>query len=319
ITARWLYITQKWAINAQSGMVHFGNGPNGRLENAYDRLKDRIHPLTHRSALYKRCPGTFSGSCELHTSYHSWFKHPDATRRLTSVLENAHARSTRRWGSPAYIRSLYLEINRGQAVRTLLRWLSDYNLPEERVPLTLVPKPPPTAFDALRKQLNGMVDELQGLEPRKATAIFKQSIVHGQTLLRQGSKPATDGLPSVGEDNAPQPRWQSRDTDLALSVLRDWPNTTSDHRCATIRASYYADIARCVVMLFRLLLKLSPQKNTVLLLLSSRPVRKTQRCACYPVRRERLMKLTWTEAQNPSTLGPGSLCVSKEELPDSRE
>ncbi|GAA48388.1 hypothetical protein CLF_101544 [Clonorchis sinensis] len=43
LTARWLYITRKWAVHAQSGMVHFGNVTDNRLENANGRLKDRVH------------------------------------------------------------------------------------------------------------------------------------------------------------------------------------------------------------------------------------------------------------------------------------
>ncbi|GAA57311.1 hypothetical protein CLF_112516 [Clonorchis sinensis] len=121
------------------------------------------------------------------------------------------------------------------------RWLSDYNLPEKGVPLTLVPRPPPTAFDALRKQMNRVVDKLQGLEPRKATASFKQLTAHGQILLRQGSNSATSGLPSVVKDTAPQPGWRSRDTDLGFCMLCDRPTTTSGRWCATDRVSYHAD------------------------------------------------------------------------------
>ncbi|GAA51944.1 hypothetical protein CLF_107115 [Clonorchis sinensis] len=43
ITARWSYITRKWAMHAQSGMVHFGSVTNNRLENANGRLKYRLH------------------------------------------------------------------------------------------------------------------------------------------------------------------------------------------------------------------------------------------------------------------------------------
>ncbi|GAA48642.1 hypothetical protein CLF_101862 [Clonorchis sinensis] len=116
------------------------------------------------------------------------------------------------------------------------RWPSDYNPPEKGVPLTLVPKPPPTASDVLRKQLNRVVDKPQGQEPKKATALFEQLVVQGQILLRQGSKSATDSLPSVAQDTASQPSWSlPRDTDLGFCVLCDGPATPSDRCCAQIR------------------------------------------------------------------------------------
>ncbi|KAG5447050.1 hypothetical protein CSKR_108899 [Clonorchis sinensis] len=87
------------------------------------------------------------------------------------------------------------------------------------VSLTLVPKPPLTSFDAFRKQLNRVVSELQGPEARRATAILKQLIVQGQILPRSCSKSATDGLPSVVGDTAPQTRWRCRHTDLGFCML----------------------------------------------------------------------------------------------------
>ncbi|GAA54049.1 hypothetical protein CLF_111999, partial [Clonorchis sinensis] len=55
LTARWLYITRKWAVHAQSGMVHFGNVTSNRLENANGRLKDRVHHAdTLEHAIQKR-------------------------------------------------------------------------------------------------------------------------------------------------------------------------------------------------------------------------------------------------------------------------
>ncbi|KAG5444072.1 hypothetical protein CSKR_204069 [Clonorchis sinensis] len=70
-----------------------------------------------------------------------------------------------------------------------------------------------------------------------------QLIVHGQILLRQGSKSSNDGLLSMVENTAPQPRWQSRDTDMGFCVLCDRPTTTCDRWCATYCVSYHAD--RC--------------------------------------------------------------------------
>ncbi|GAA48641.1 hypothetical protein CLF_101860 [Clonorchis sinensis] len=116
-------------------------------------------------------------------------------------------------------------------------------LPEKGVPLALGPKPPPP-FAGLRKQLNRVVDKLQVLESRKATAKFKQLIIHGQVLLRQGPNSATGGLPSVAEDTAPQPRWRSRDTDLGFSSR---PTKKREGALATRsakRASYEVDLDR---------------------------------------------------------------------------
>ncbi|KAG5449952.1 hypothetical protein CSKR_109918 [Clonorchis sinensis] len=89
----------------------------------------------------------------------------------------------------------------------------------KNIPHTFVPKQPPTALDSFRKQLNRVVDKLQGMETRRATAIFKQLNVQGQILLRQSSKSATDCLPSVVEDAEPQPRWWSRNTLGLLCAL----------------------------------------------------------------------------------------------------
>ncbi|KAG5441873.1 hypothetical protein CSKR_106319 [Clonorchis sinensis] len=136
-------------------------------------------------------------------------------------------------------------------------------------PFTLVPKPPPTAFDGLRKQLNLVVDKLQGLKPRRATAIFKQLTVQGQILLLQGSKSANDGLP-----------WRSKDRFELLRALRsaDYyqrplvslaPQRIAYHITPTI---VLVNLARCAVMFFRLVPKVSPQNNNLLLDLSPRPL-----------------------------------------------
>ncbi|GAA48614.1 hypothetical protein CLF_101822 [Clonorchis sinensis] len=202
------YFHIRKAIRKHSGIVHFGNGTNNRPENANDRLKDRVHhadTLEHAIRKVSRHAEWLMREFEVHTPHH-------CDRR--QILE-----------SDGYVLNV--------------RWLSDYNLPEKGVPLTLIPKPPPTAFDALRKQMNRVMDKLQGLEPRKATASFKQPIVHGQILLRRGSNFATGGLPSVVEDTAFQPRWQSRDTNLGFCVLCDRPTTTSDRWCATDRTDCY--------------------------------------------------------------------------------
>ncbi|TGZ69987.1 hypothetical protein CRM22_003423 [Opisthorchis felineus] len=73
LTARWLYITRKWAVHAQSGMVHFGNVTNNRLENANGRLKDRVHhsdTLEHAIQKVSRHAEWLMREFEMHTSYH---------------------------------------------------------------------------------------------------------------------------------------------------------------------------------------------------------------------------------------------------------
>ncbi|GAA49151.1 hypothetical protein CLF_102591 [Clonorchis sinensis] len=115
------------------------------------------------------------------------------------------------------------------------------------------------ASDTLRKPPKRVMDKL-GLEPRRATAIFEQLIVHGRILLRQGSKCATGGLQSVVEDTAPQPRWRSRDTDLASvcsATGQILPVTAGVQQIAyQIKPIVVmVDLARCEVMLFRLVLK----------------------------------------------------------------
>ncbi|GAA47634.1 hypothetical protein CLF_100612 [Clonorchis sinensis] len=89
--------------------------------------------------------------------------------------------------------------------------------------------------------MNRVVDKLRGTGPRKAKAIFKQLIIQRRILLRQGSKPANDGLPLVVEDAAPQPRWRLRNTDVGICVLCDRPTTTSERWCATDGVSYHTD------------------------------------------------------------------------------
>ncbi|GAA54286.1 hypothetical protein CLF_113563 [Clonorchis sinensis] len=72
LTARWLYITRKWAIHAHSGMVHFGSVINNRLENANGRLKDWVHHDTLEHAIQKvsRHAEWLMREFEMHTSYH---------------------------------------------------------------------------------------------------------------------------------------------------------------------------------------------------------------------------------------------------------
>ncbi|GAA52675.1 ATP-binding cassette transporter [Clonorchis sinensis] len=77
----------------------------------------------------------------------------------------------------------------------------------------------------LENQLNRVVNKLRGLEPRRATAIFKHLMVQGQILLCQGPKSATDVLPSVVENTAPQTRRRSGDTALGFCVPCDRPTT----------------------------------------------------------------------------------------------
>ncbi|GAA50031.1 hypothetical protein CLF_103947, partial [Clonorchis sinensis] len=191
LTTRWLQITRKRVVPAQSGMVHFGNVADNRLENVNGHLKT----------------GSV-GSEQQELFFIDFF--------LACIPINQ-------------------------------RWLSDYTLSERDVPLTLVSRPPPTPFDTLRKQVNRVLDEFQGLELRRATAIFKSLIVQGQVLLRQGSKSANDSLPSVVKDATPQTRWRSSDTDLGCCVLWDRPTTTS------VRCSYFASSRNYVTSQCRLL------------------------------------------------------------------
>ncbi|GAA50036.1 hypothetical protein CLF_103954 [Clonorchis sinensis] len=155
---------------------------------------------------------------------------------------------------------------------------------EKSVPLTIAPKPPPTALDGLLKQLNR-------------------------------SKSATDGLPSVVEDTAPQPTWRSRDTDLSFECSvtgRLVLVTTGVQRVVHHITSIVVLVnpACCDKMLLRPATKMSPRKDNLLSVLTPRSGQKAQRYACYPVRKEFLMMLTWIEAQNPSIVYPGRLCVS---------
>ncbi|GAA50889.1 hypothetical protein CLF_105187 [Clonorchis sinensis] len=188
------------------------NVTNNRLENANGRLKDRVHHF-----------GTLEHAIQKVSRQAEWF-----------------------------MREVGMQISQFQTVRTiLLRFFSllpnppttdiALQLTGKGVPLTLVHNTPPTALDGLRKQMNRVVHKLWGLEPRRATPTFKQLIARGQILLRQGSKSATDVLPSVVEDNTPESRWRSRDTDFGFCVLCERPITTSDCWGATDRVPYLAD------------------------------------------------------------------------------
>ncbi|GAA53944.1 hypothetical protein CLF_111682 [Clonorchis sinensis] len=126
------------------------------------------------------------------------------------------------------------------------------------------------------------MDKLRGLEPRKATASFKQLLVHGQILLRQGSNSAAGGLPSVVEDSAPQPRWLSKDTEM--SFVCSATDQLLPVTAGVPRIAYYitpnvvmVNLARYTAMLFRLVPKVSPQNNNLLLLLGFRSVQKTHK------------------------------------------
>ncbi|GAA49484.1 hypothetical protein CLF_103123 [Clonorchis sinensis] len=346
-TARWLYITRKWAVHAQSGMVHFGNVTNNRLENANGRLKDRVHhadTLEHAKQTVSRhaewlmweyhCDrrqiiegngyvlnvalgaATTKAALTVLAQTSLWSTDPDPPRRLTPVLGNAHARSIRRCGCRAYICFLFLEINRFQAVRTGPHKLFLNLLPNPpTMAVGLQPtgkRPPPTACDALREQVNRLMDKLQVMEPRKATASFKQMIVHGQILLRQGSNSATGGPPSVVEDTAPQPRWRSRDTDLGFCVPCDRPTTTSDRWCATDRVSYHTNCydgepcPLCGDALQACLKAFGPSKNRKGVLAT-----RSAKRASYDVALDR-------SAESPHSVSRKSVCVrvfgSKEEL-----
>ncbi|KER22410.1 hypothetical protein T265_09489 [Opisthorchis viverrini] len=91
-----------------------------------------------------------------------WCKHQDVRRRLTPVLESAHALSIKRCGPLQYTCPLYMKICPFQAVRTILHaFFSLIPTPPtvafglqpigKSCALTIVPKPPPTDFDGLRK------------------------------------------------------------------------------------------------------------------------------------------------------------------------
>ncbi|GAA56447.1 hypothetical protein CLF_110911 [Clonorchis sinensis] len=90
LTARCLYITRKWAVHAQSGMVHFGNVTNNRLENANGRLKDPVHhadTLEHAIQKVSRHAEWLIREFEMHTSYHC-----DRRNVTSNRLENANGR-----------------------------------------------------------------------------------------------------------------------------------------------------------------------------------------------------------------------------------
>ncbi|GAA53580.1 hypothetical protein CLF_110557, partial [Clonorchis sinensis] len=73
LTASWLYITRKWAIHAQHGLVHFGNVTNNHVENPNGRLKRRLH---HADSLEHAIQKVFQHSewlmreYEMHTTYY---------------------------------------------------------------------------------------------------------------------------------------------------------------------------------------------------------------------------------------------------------
>ncbi|KER23066.1 hypothetical protein T265_08965 [Opisthorchis viverrini] len=121
------------------------------------------------------------------------------------------------------------------------QWLSDYSLLGQGFLLIHVLKPPPTDFDNLRKHPNKLVDKLYWLKPGRDTAIIRELIVHRRILLRQGSTTATDDLPSVIEEAAPQPKCRSRDIDSGFCVFCDQPSSASSRWCAGDRASYHFD------------------------------------------------------------------------------
>ncbi|GAA54741.1 hypothetical protein CLF_105272 [Clonorchis sinensis] len=73
LTARWLYVTRKWAAHAQSGMVHFGSVTRNPPGNASCRLKDRVHHAhTLELAIQKvsRHAERLMREFYMHTSYH---------------------------------------------------------------------------------------------------------------------------------------------------------------------------------------------------------------------------------------------------------
>ncbi|GAA54559.1 hypothetical protein CLF_103842 [Clonorchis sinensis] len=126
----------KWAVNAQSGMIHFGCVTTNRLESANGCLKTWRQILESDGYVLNVACQMTTCACSLVLRHLGprppilpydgvgtdkfVVQNPDASRWMTTVLENAHARSARRCGSRAYICFLFLGISRFQAVRTVL-------------------------------------------------------------------------------------------------------------------------------------------------------------------------------------------------------
>ncbi|KER24938.1 hypothetical protein T265_07502 [Opisthorchis viverrini] len=119
------------------------------------------------------------------------------------------------------------------------RWLAEYNLPEEGVPLSLVPKPDPSPIEHLHKQLDRLVGKLKLLDPRKAAGCMKRLIVQSQLMLRQNAISAQDNQPLVLDGNRKQPRWRSTSNDAVPCGLCGQPTDPADWWCQRDRLPYH--------------------------------------------------------------------------------
>ncbi|GAA48906.1 hypothetical protein CSKR_103014 [Clonorchis sinensis] len=192
------------------------------------------------------------------------------------------------------------------------RWLSGYNLQEKCVNVTMVPEPLPTALESLRKKLNRVVGELQGLNSRRAKAIIKHLNIQGRILLRQGSTSANDNLPSRTPHLNPDEGLGMLAPAFVCFITSPLVTVTSGMQ----RIAYHitstvvmVNHARWAVMLFRLVPKPPAHPENA------------EMCSLTGPQRRCSMMFTWIMAQNPKSVRPGSLCVrifwSKRELFDS--
>ncbi|GAA52678.1 hypothetical protein CLF_108603 [Clonorchis sinensis] len=107
------------------------------------------------------------------------------------------------------------------------------------------------AFDGLRKRMIQLADKLEGLESIRSTAIIKQSIVQGQILLRRGAKSTIDGLSSMVQDAASQPKWRSKGHRFVCFVTCLLAAVTADVRRIAhhiTSAVVIVNLTRCAVM-----------------------------------------------------------------------
>ncbi|GAA49147.1 hypothetical protein CLF_102584 [Clonorchis sinensis] len=120
----------------------------------------------------------------------------------------------------------------------------------EKLKLPISSSTPSTVDSLIAEKIVAQSPDNQGHKPdnveaenpsytRLATKIAGDP--EGKILLFQGSRCATDSLPSLVEDTAPQTRWRSKDTDLGICVLCGRPTITGDRWCATDDVSYRAD------------------------------------------------------------------------------
>ncbi|KER30373.1 hypothetical protein T265_13188, partial [Opisthorchis viverrini] len=202
LTAHWLHITRKWAIHAQRGLVHFGNVTNNRLENANGRLKRRVHhsdSLEHAVLKVAHHSEWLMREYEMHTTYccdRREIREGDIyVLRVVSRMTTYAANQVLRHIGICTPNLLYKQTDRFKRPLVPMRWLAEYNLPEEGVPLSLVPKPDPSPIEHLHKQLDRLVGKLKLLDPRKAAGCMKRLIVQSQLMLRQNAISAQDNQP----------------------------------------------------------------------------------------------------------------------------